>query len=121
MEMNSSYMIQKWGSRFHHVDSNIKRMKTFAFFPIMKAARTVLHGLVYASVFLLSSCNGESVTGDESSPPKPLLRYVVPMEDRDIYLDEMVKQCSSMGIREVLLFTMISWADYGGDAFFEDK
>jgi hypothetical protein len=119
--MNSSHLIQKWESHFSNVDSERKRMMSRSSFPMMKSALTMLFGLILASVFLLNSCNGASVNGDESCPPKLLLRYVVPIEDRDIYLDEVVRQCRSMGIEEVLQFTMLSNGEYGGDAFYDGE
>ena len=75
---------------------------------------TVLFLLVY-------SCQEPAKLNDNSGPSKPLLRYLVPLVDRDIYLDEMVKQCSSMGIDEVLQFTMLSNGEYGGDAFYDGE
>ena len=87
----------------------------------MKSALPGLHPLLLLIILLLNSCKETAIANENTRPSKPLLRYVVPLMDRDIYLDEMVKQCRSMGIDEVLQFTMLTNGEYGGDAFYDDE
>ncbi|MDA1120910.1 MAG: hypothetical protein O2887_10555 [Bacteroidetes bacterium] len=77
--------------------------------------------LLCVVVLLLNSCNETATVNQNARSSKPLLRYVVPLVDRDIYLDEVIKQCRSMGIEEVLQFTMLSNGEYGGDAFYDGE
>ena len=77
--------------------------------------------LLFLIIIILNSCKEPDKVNEDTRPSKPLLRYMVPLENRDIYLDEMVNQCKSMGINEILLFTMLSNGEYGGDAFYDGE
>lgn len=79
----------------------------------MKKIVLISLSLLLATVFSFAQKKGDA--------SKPLIRYIVPYENRDVYLDELVKQCKTMGVSEVLLFTMLSTDFYGGIAFYEDE
>ena len=114
-------LLPAWEYLFSHANLNIKTMRTQTPIFLRKSTLKWLQLLLCVFILLLNSCKEPAKLNDNPGPSKPLLRYVVPLEDRDIYLDEMVKQCRSMGIGEVLQFTMLSWSDYGGDAFYEGE
>ncbi len=89
----------------------------------MKSALLGLKFLSLAFILIFSSCK-EPAAPDERivSPGGPVLRYTIPLENRDVFLDLMVRQCRSMGIKEVFLFTRTSNKDYAsGNAFYDDE
>jgi len=96
-------------------------MKAYSSMFYRKPALPCLPLLLFAIILLLNSCKETAIVNENARPSKPLLRYVLPFVDRDIYLDEMVRQCRSMGIEEVLQFTMLSNGEYGGDAFYDGE
>ncbi len=96
-------------------------MKTFNSFFYGKSALQIPLIMFFVINLIQFSCKEPFKINNSTRPSKPLLRYLVPLEDRDIYLDEMVKQCRSMGIDEVLQFTMLSNGEYGGDAFYDGE
>ncbi|MEA3479383.1 MAG: hypothetical protein U9R60_14435 [Bacteroidota bacterium] len=51
---------------------------------------------------------------------KPVLRFMVPIDNREVYLQELIEQCQALGIEEVLLFTLTS-RDYLQNPFVDGE
>lgn len=51
---------------------------------------------------------------------KPVLRFMVPIDNREVYLQELIEQCQALGIDEVFLFTLTS-RDYLQNPFVDGE